>query len=471
VLTIVLVASAVMLAVGVGPRSTGTARALLPAQQPAGATIPYPGHLTDEAGQPVADGAYDFTFALYAAESGGAPVWTEAQEGVVVQGGAFAVQLGSATPLPQEALDGGARWLEVGVRGPGEAEFTLLSPRQEMSVASSMSPASPSAGPSCPHDHLYENWIGSSAGYTFRVENTSTGDGIRGISYATASDYAGVVGAAYAAGGSGVYWLSTSSGRGVYGVSTSGDGVVGETGVAVKSGVYGNNTGSGFGVYGRSATGFGMGVAGNDASQWDTLGDLRLDGQYGEIFVDGTSSADFNLLSNDTIIFDLDNNQATGPDNSYLRVYNGADTSILNLDESGNLWVLGQLQATGGKPSIVDTEHYGTRKLYAMESPELWFEDFGTASLVDGEATVAFEPIFAETVNLEEDYHVFVTPLCQEPVLLFVTAKTSTGFTVQGVTLDNQPSDCVFDYRVVAKRLGYEDVRLDETSRPEEAGK
>ena len=58
------------------------------------------------------------------------------------------------------------------------------------------------------------------------------------------------------------------------------------------------------------------------------------------------------------------------------------------------------------------------------------------------------------------DYHVFVTPLCQEPVLLFVTAKNGTGFTVQGVTLDNQPSNCAFDYRVVAKRLGLEDLRL-----------
>jgi len=57
-----------------------------------------------------------------------------------------------------------------------------------------------------------------------------------------------------------------------------------------------------------------------------------------------------------------------------------------------------------------------------------------------------------------------VTPLCQKPVLLFVTAKTSAGFTVQGVTLDNQPSSCDFDYRVTAKRLGYENLRLQETA-------
>ncbi|HEY68654.1 MAG TPA: hypothetical protein G4N97_10355, partial [Thermoflexia bacterium] len=104
----------------------------------------------------------------------------------------------------------------------------------------------------------------------------------------------------------------------------------------------------------------------------------------------------------------------------------------------------------------------GRRLLYAVESPEVWFEDFGSASLTDGEARVTIEPIFAQTVNLEEEYHVFVTPVCQEPVLLFVTEKDATGFTVRGVTLEGRPSGCSFDYRIVAKRLGYEDLRLEE---------
>jgi hypothetical protein len=29
------------------------------------------------------------------------------------------------------------------------------------------------------------------------------------------------------------------------------------------------------------------------------------------------------------------------------------------------------------------------------------------------------------------------------------------------VTLDGQPAECAFDYRVAAKRLGYEDLRLE----------
>jgi len=73
---------------------------------------------------------------------------------------------------------------------------------------------------------------------------------------------------------------------------------------------------------------------------------------------------------------------------------------------------------------------------------------------------VPFEPIFAQTVNLGEEYHVFVTPLSQEPVWLYITAKTADGFTVRGVTLDGLPATCSFEWRVMARRLGYENVRL-----------
>jgi hypothetical protein len=441
--SIVLVASAMLLAVGIGPGVAHTTHALPPAQT--GVTIPYSGNLTDEVGQPVADGAYDFTFALYAAESGGEPAWTEAHEGVAVQGGAFTVLLGSVTPLPKVALDGGVRWLEVEVRGPGEAEYTALIPRQKMSAPASVAQAGPTAPTalSCAHTHLYENWSGSNGGYTLRVENTSTGDGIRGISYATAADYGGVVGAAYASGGSGVYGLSLYNGRGVYGVSTSGDGVDGTTSATGMSGVYGHAVNS-YGVTGRSDNTFGVQAVGGDSSWNDQIGDLVLGGNRGEIFSFGWA---MNLFSNGDVYVDLDND--SNDTNSCLYIYRGDNT------------IVGQTCENGTKSAVLQTKDYGQRAVYTVESPEVWLEDFGTASLAAGKATVAFDSIFTETVNLEMDYHVFVTPLCQEPVLLFVTAKNGTGFTVQGVTLDNQPSNCAFDYRVVAKRLGLEDLRLE----------
>ena len=231
----------------------------------------------------------------------------------------------------------------------------------------------------------------------------------------------------------------------MYGESTSGDGVSGRAAASNKSGVYGYNSGSGYGVAGRSVNGWGLeATGGGDASGTDLIGDLVLRGARGEIF----SSSDYlNLYTNWNFNVDLDNDN--NDSNGCFYLYNGNEA------------IVGQWCENGSKSAVLQTESYGQRAVYTIESPEVWLQDFGSASLVDGSATVAFEPIFAETVNLEMDYHVFVTPVCQEPALLFVTAKDTSGFTVRGVTLDGQPAACGFDYNVVAKRLGLEDIRLE----------
>jgi hypothetical protein len=100
VLVIVMV-SALLLAVGIGPSVGHPARALPESSaEPARATIPYAGRLADEAGKPVADGAYDLSFTLYSTVSGGQPLWSELQRGVVVSKGEFLTTLSSVAPIP-----------------------------------------------------------------------------------------------------------------------------------------------------------------------------------------------------------------------------------------------------------------------------------------------------------------------------------------------------------------------------------
>jgi len=101
-----------------------------------------------------------------------------------------------------------------------------------------------------------------------------------------------------------------------------------------------------------------------------------------------------------------------------------------------------------------------------VESAGNYFEDFGQGTLTGGVGTVSIDPVFAQTVNLGESYQVFLTPVGDEPVLLFVSKKTATSFTVRGVTLDGADAQCNFDYRLVAKRLGYEDLRLEPADDP-----
>jgi hypothetical protein len=95
--------------------------------------------------------------------------------------------------------------------------------------------------------------------------------------------------------------------------------------------------------------------------------------------------------------------------------------------------------------------------LYATQSPENWFEDYGSATLVNGVATVALEPVYAQTINTAVGYHVFAMPKgdCRG---LYVTNETASSFEVH--ELGGGQANIDFDYRIVGKRKGYENVRL-----------
>jgi hypothetical protein len=449
----------ILLAIGFIPQWVPSAPAQSAGQaaDTQGITIPYPGRLTDPAGQPVSDGAYDFTFALYAAERGGEALWTETQTGVAVQGGNFSVLLGRAVPIPKQVAERAELWLEVAVRGPAESAFTTLDARQRIRSFAS----SPDLQSSCAHDHMGEWWVGSSGSAGLIVDNrTGTGDGVRGYATVSSSNYGGVYGVNFAA-GPGVYGRSDgggpgvagySSGRGVYG--NGADGVVGESSIDGMSGVYGVNAATGYGVTGRAGSYFGVLAWGNDAGAYDKVGDLLLAGSLGEIFTYGDL---LDIYSNDRVVVDLDDDDNTT--GAFFRILDGADGILWTVSETA-----GDVVAAGTQASVAKTADHGQRLLYAVEGTGVWVEDVGTATLVEGELTVAYDPIFAQTVNLQQDYQVFVTALSDQPVLLYVSAKTPTGFTVRGVTLDGKPASCSFDYRIVAQRLGYEGTRLQENA-------
>ena len=120
--------------------------------------------------------------------------------------------------------------------------------------------------------------------------------------------------------------------------------------------------------------------------------------------------------------------------------------------------VSGNLSCTGTKSAVVPVDG-GARKvaLYAVESPENWFEDFGSGQLSNGAVTVALEPTFRETVNTDTDYHVFLTPNGDSHGL-YVAQKTPTSFEVR--EQGGGTSSIAFDYRIVAHRKGYEQIRL-----------
>ncbi len=176
-------------------------------------TLSYSSRLTDPSGRPVADGAYDFVFTLYATEKGTQALWSEMQSGVSLKSGDLNVVLGQGVPIAKDLVDRKELWLSVSVRGPHDADFTLLNPRHNLAAPEAINALT------CPHSHFTDYWGGTNTVYGLEVDNSSgTGDGVRGYSGATAYNYAGV----YAVNGGGT--TAGTGGSGVYGGSVNGYG-------------------------------------------------------------------------------------------------------------------------------------------------------------------------------------------------------------------------------------------------------
>lgn len=113
--------------------------------------------------------------------------------------------------------------------------------------------------------------------------------------------------------------------------------------------------------------------------------------------------------------------------------------------------------ANGTKSASVPTTK-GNQLLYVTESPEVWFEDLGGGTLVNGEATIQLDALFLETVVIDEEHpmRVFIQ-MEGESQEVFVT-KGTTSFTVKERNNGNSNAD--FSYRVMAKRVHFQDHRF-----------
>lgn len=261
---------------------------------------------------------------------------------------------------------------------------------------------------------------------------------------------------------------TAGSGYGVQGASTN-VGVYGSSSATsgVTAGVLGTNQSpAGYGVWGQTTTVFSTthaGVAGTFASGISATGSTYLFSHGAGVWGDGGNdsgtgvfaTADGNSAGE---FFNNSNADAT------LFLYNGgtggtgAVLEAVGSSGSCSMSAGGDLGCTGKVITAADVES-GTRKvaLYSVQSPENWFEDFGSGALSNGSATVTLDPTFAQTVNTGTEYHVFLTPKgdCKG---LYVANESAAGFEIRELGGGN--SSVAFDYRIVAKRAGFENVRL-----------
>jgi hypothetical protein len=130
----------------------------------------------------------------------------------------------------------------------------------------------------------------------------------------------------------------------------------------------------------------------------------------------------------------------------------------------GGVFINGALTVVNGAKSAAVPHPDGSlRRLYCVESPESWFEDFGEGRLVDGTACITLDPDFVATVK-DDLYHVFLTPN-GESEGLYVESRRPEGFDVReqrrGV------GNLTFSYRVVAKRKDIAGPRFEKVESPD----
>jgi hypothetical protein len=288
------------------------------------------------------------------------------------------------------------------------------------------------------------NTISSGLNNGIAGECVSTqGTGIYGYASASTGVTYGVLGLSASSEGTGVYGEASSSTgvtNGVFGhsASTVGAGVLGRTSASSGStygGYFESSSTEGVGVYGVmsiSAPADRFGVVGRcvPAENWG----VGVKGEGGYMGVCGVS---------------------THTSGSYATygVFGQASGGAVNY----GVYASGDLGASGTKSAIVRTEQ-GPRAVYCLESTEVWFEDFGWSEIRNGEAAVRLANDFLQTVTINGEH----------PLKVFITPKARLGdWWVEDngqefrLLAPEAPDGARFDYRVVAKRAGYEDVRLE----------
>lgn len=289
----------------------------------------------------------------------------------------------------------------------------------------------------------------------------------------------GVWGDSLSTGGAGVAGFEDATSgptNGVYGhsVSPDGSGVQGvndSSAANFNNGVLGINnatTGNAYGVNGSTqTTGFGAGVAGQ---AFATAGNAF--GVFGQtnspngnaIFAHAVAASGFPTA----VVGFLDG--STGGVAGQFVAHTGAGlilqglsgpnfNQVFSVDANGNLNISGNLVVSGTKSSTAKLQNGREVAFYAVESPENWFEDFGSAELKSGVGWVPLEAAFSEATNASAAYHVFLTPNGDSNGL-YVARKTATGFEVR--EHGGGGSNVAFDYRIVVRRRGYEAIRMAE---------
>ncbi|MFT8882665.1 MAG: hypothetical protein ABF975_01465 [Liquorilactobacillus hordei] len=137
---------------------------------------------------------------------------------------------------------------------------------------------------------------------------------------------------------------------------------------------------------------------------------------------------------------------------------------IRNTQIDNELWVNGNFSVSGTKNAVVETS-VGWININAYETAEYYFGDLGKVNTGSGsKVKIVMDSLFLETVNTKVDYHVFVSSYGNG--YAWVSEQGPDYFVIES----NVPN-LEISYEVKAKRLGYENTRLEVNTQIEEMRK
>jgi hypothetical protein len=246
--------------------------------------------------------------------------------------------------------------------------------------------------------------------------------------------------------GSGGGIEGTGSVRGITGFS--------DLGVANGMGMYGyslDNSGGvgGAGVLGRHIADWGTGVIGMAAN---------TNNWYVTLFA-GSGGA-FTAESIGVAAYSVAPIGVTDVAGGYFENFNdnvaGGTYAYVALDQAGGTAY--KINGPGLVSTIMETRE-GKKNLFAPESPEPWFEDFGEGQLVNGTSgKISLDPKFHDCITVDRDNPLKVFVQLRDNCNGVYVKTYDDGFEV--IELNDGNSNAQFTYRVVGKWKGNENLRF-----------
>jgi hypothetical protein len=199
-----------------------------------------------------------------------------------------------------------------------------------------------------------------------------------------------------------------------------------------------------------ASDGTGLTAAGNGQTPWGVAGGSGLAGTGSNTGVYGRATQTGN----------------SGQEGGYFDNGNNDWAAVAARTAQGTSY---KIIGSGSNGTVMATNR-GSVALISPESPEAWFQDYGSGEVKNGVGHVELDGVFLQciTVSNENPLKVFVTFTSPPPGNYYVR-KGTTGFDV--VAGDGGSFEASFDYVVVARWKGWEGVRFDRPGWPRQTAK